>query len=140
MGIVVGVMMVTYVSVPARIIGVKPAGSSRDKMAAAAIGGTMSAIVSAPAYIFGRIGLLLLGSKAFFPLGVALLVVGFALLAGATGATKAIKMSAKLAAGQVPAPAKRLRERDAAALVRYGSHAAVGRGRPARISRRACRP
>ena len=105
MGIVVGVMMLTYVSVPARIIGVKPAGSPRDKMAAAAIGGTMSAIVSAPAYLIGRIGILLLGSKALFPLAVGLLVVGFALLAGATGATKAIKMSAKLAAGQVPAPA-----------------------------------
>jgi hypothetical protein len=105
MGIVVGVMMLTYVSVPARIIGVKPAGSPRDKMAAAAIGGTMSAIVNAPAYVIGRIGILLLGSKVLFPLAVAMLVVGFTLLAGATGATKAIKMSAKLAAGQVPAPA-----------------------------------
>jgi len=98
-------MMLTYVSVPARIIGVKPPGSPRDKMAAAAIGGTMSAIVSAPAYIIGRIGILLLGSKALFPLAIAMLVVGFALLAGATGAVKAIKMSAKLAAGQVPASA-----------------------------------
>jgi hypothetical protein len=105
MGIVVGVMMLTYVSVPARIIGVKPPGTQRDKMAAAALGGTMSAIVSAPAYIIGRIGILLLGSTALFPLAVAMLVVGFALLAGATGAVKAIKMSAKLAAGKVPAPA-----------------------------------
>lgn len=106
MGIVVGVMMVTYVSVPARIIGVKPAGSPRDKMAAAAIGGTMSAIVSSPAYLIGRIGILLLGSKALFPLAVVMLVIGFMLLAGATGAVKAIKMSAKLAAGQVPTAAK----------------------------------
>jgi uncharacterized membrane protein len=105
MGIVVGVMMLTYVSVPARIIGVKPPGSQRDKMAAAAIGGTMSAIISAPAYIIARIGILLLGSKALFPLAVVLLVIGFTLLAGATGAVKAIKMSAKLAAGKVPAPA-----------------------------------
>jgi hypothetical protein len=104
MGIVVGVMMLTYVTVPARIIGVKPPGSQRDKMAAAAIGGTMSFIVCAPAYVIGRIGILLLGSKALFPLAVVLLVIGFALLAGATGAVKAIKMSAKLAAGQVAAP------------------------------------
>jgi hypothetical protein len=105
MGIVVGVMMLTYVSVPARIIGVKPAGTPRDKMAAAAIGGTMSVIVSSPAYLIGRIGILLLGSKVLFPLAVVMLVIGFMLLAGATGATKAIKMSAKLASGQVPAPA-----------------------------------
>jgi hypothetical protein len=105
MGIVVGVMMMTYVTIPARIIGVKPPGSQRDKLAAAAIGGTVSAIVCSPAYIIGRIGILLLGSKVLFPLAVALLVVGFALLAGATGAVKAIKMSAKLAAGRVPASA-----------------------------------
>jgi hypothetical protein len=100
LGIVVGVMMLTYVAVPARIVGVKPAGSRRDKMATAAIGGTMSFLVCAPAYVIGRVGILLLGSKALFPLAVILLVLGFTLLAGATGAVKAIKMSAKLAAGQ----------------------------------------
>jgi hypothetical protein len=100
LGIVVGVMMLTYVAVPARIIGVKPPGTPRDKLATAAIGGTMSMIICAPAYLVGRIGILLLGSKALFPLGIIFLVVGFALMAGATGAVKAIKMSAKLAAGQ----------------------------------------
>jgi hypothetical protein len=98
LGIVVGVMMLTYVAVPARIVGIKPAGSRRDKLAASAIGGTMGALVCTPAYVIGRIGILLLGSVFWF--GVVLLVVGFALLAGATGAVKAIKMSAKLAAGQ----------------------------------------
>lgn len=101
LGIVVGVMMLTYVTVPARIVGIKPAGTRRDKMAAAAIGGTMSMLVCAPAYVIGRIGILLLGSKPLFGLGVFFLVIGFALMAGATGAVKAIKMSAKLAAGQV---------------------------------------
>jgi uncharacterized membrane protein len=100
LGIVIGVMMLTYVAVPARLIGVKPAGSPRDKMAAAAIGGAMGALVCSPAYVIGRIGILLLGSKPLFALGVVLLVVGLTLQAGATGAVKAIKMSAKLAAGQ----------------------------------------
>jgi hypothetical protein len=100
MGIVVGVMMLTYVAVPARIVGVKPVGSRRDKLAAAAIGGALGALVCAPAYVIGRIGILLLGSHVLFPLGVALLVIGFTLEAGATGAVKAIKMSAKLAAGK----------------------------------------
>src|SRR6478752_4317881 len=100
LGIVVGVMMLTYVTVPARIVGVKPVGSRRDKMAAAAIGGTLGALVCTPAYVIGRIGILLLGSHFLFPLGVVLLVVGFTLEAGATGAVKAIKMSAKLAAGR----------------------------------------
>jgi len=99
LGIVIGVMMLTYVTVPARIVGIKPVGSRRDKMAAAAIGGTVGAIVCTPAYLIGRIGILLLGSNALFVLGVVLLVIGLALQAGASGAVKAIKMSAKLAAG-----------------------------------------
>jgi hypothetical protein len=104
LGIVVGVMMLTYVTVPARIVGVKPVGSRRDKMAAAAIGGTLGALVCAPAYVIGRIGILLLGSHVLFAFGVVLLVVGFTLEAGATGAVKAVKMSAKLAAGKATAP------------------------------------
>ncbi|HEY2310184.1 MAG TPA: hypothetical protein VGH46_03595 [Gaiellaceae bacterium] len=100
LGIVIGVMMLTYVTVPARIVGVKPVGSRRDKLAAAAIGGTIGALVCSPAYVIGRIGILLLGFSALFPLGVVLLVIGFALEAGATGAVKAIKMSAKLASNQ----------------------------------------
>ena len=103
LGIVVGVMMLTYVTVPARIVGIKPAGSRRDKVATAAIGGAMGSLVCTPAYVIGRIGILLLGSKALFPIAVFLLVLGFTLLAGATGAVKAIKMSAKLAAGQAAA-------------------------------------
>jgi uncharacterized membrane protein len=104
LGIVIGVMMLTYVTVPARLVGIKPAGSRRDKLAAAAIGGTVGALVCTPAYVIGRIGILLLGSNALFALGVVLLVLGFALEAGATGAVKAIKMSAKLAAGRSAAP------------------------------------
>jgi uncharacterized membrane protein len=100
LGIVVGVMMLTYVTVPARIVGIKPVGTPKDKLAATAIAGTVGAIVCSPAYAIGRIGILLLGSSTFFPLAVFLLVIGFALMAGATGAVKAIKMSAKLAAGQ----------------------------------------
>ena len=52
-----------------------------------------------PAYVLGRVGLLLLGSKTFFVVGVILLALGLTLQAGATGAIKAIKMSAKLVAG-----------------------------------------
>jgi hypothetical protein len=99
LGIVIGVMMLTYVTVPARLIGIKPVGSRRDKLAAAAIGGTLGALVCTPAYVIGRLGLLALGSSILFPLGVVLLTIGFVLEAGATGAVKAIKMSAKLATG-----------------------------------------
>jgi len=101
LGIVVAVMMLTYVTVPARIVGIKPVGSRRDKLAAAAIGGTLGAIVCTPPYVIGRIGILLLGgAPVVFAIGVLLLIVGLTLQAGATGAVKAIKVSAKLAAGR----------------------------------------
>jgi uncharacterized membrane protein len=101
LGIVIGVMMLTYVTVPARIVGIKLGGSPRDKLAAAVIGGTLGAIVCTPPYLVGRSGILLLGSHVVvvFVLGVFLLVIGLTLQAGATGAVKAIKMSAKLAGG-----------------------------------------
>jgi len=106
LGIVVGVMMLTYVAVPARIVGIKVAGSRRDKLATTAIAGTLGALVCTPPYVIGRIGILLLGSTKFFFffLGVVLIAVGFALETGATGAVKAIKMSAKLAGGTSTAP------------------------------------
>lgn len=108
LGIVIGVMMLTYVTVPARIVGIKPRGSPRDKAATAVIGGTLGAIVCTPPYLIGRGGILLLGSHVplVFVLGVVLLVLGLTLQAGATGAVKAIKMSAKLAAGDAPQPAQ----------------------------------
>jgi hypothetical protein len=106
LGIVIGVMMLTYVTVPARIVGIKPVGSRRDKLAASVVGGALGALICTPPYVIGRIGILLLGSSnLIFALGVVLLAVGLTLQAGATGAVKAIKMSAKLAAGGVSRPA-----------------------------------
>jgi hypothetical protein len=102
MGVVVGVMMLTYVALPARIVGVRPRGSRRDKLATTAVAGAASALICTPPYVILRIGILLLGSNVLFALGVVLLAVGLTLQAGATGAVKAIKMSAKLAAGDVP--------------------------------------
>lgn len=102
LSIVVGVMMLTYVAVPARIVGIKaPANySNRDKLVASAVGGGIGALVCTPPYVIGRIGLLLLGSSPLFVLGVILMTLGATLQAGATGAVKAIKMSSKLVAGQ----------------------------------------
>ena len=66
-------------------------------------GGAIGAVVCTPPYMLGRIGILLLGSHTFFALGVVLIVFGFTLQAGATGAVKAIKMSSKLMVGKAPA-------------------------------------
>ncbi len=96
LGIVVGVMMVAYVAVPARLIGVKPRRSARDKLAASAVGGAVGAVVCTPPYLLGRLGILMLGSKVLLIPGIVFIAVGLTLQAGATGAVKAVKMSAKL--------------------------------------------
>ena len=44
LGAVVAVMMVTYVAVPARLIGVASERSRRDKLTATAIGGALGAV------------------------------------------------------------------------------------------------
>jgi hypothetical protein len=105
LGIVVGVMMVCYVAVPARLIGAKPPKQSRrDKLATTAVGGALSATVCTPPYVFGRVGILLLGSSGviIFIAGIFLVALGATLQAGATGAVRAIKMSATLTAASRP--------------------------------------
>jgi hypothetical protein len=105
MGIVIAVMMLTYVTLPSHLVGLKSNFSGRDKLAAAAVAGAIGAVICAPAYAIGRVGVLLLGSRVLVVvvLGILLLSVGLTLQAGATGAVKAIKMSAKLVAGTLPA-------------------------------------
>jgi uncharacterized membrane protein len=96
LGIVVGVMMVCYVAVPARLIGVKPNQSRRDKLVTTAVGSAVGVTVCAPPYVLGRLGLLMLGSKLLLIPGIVFIALGVTLQAGATGAVRAIKMSASL--------------------------------------------
>ncbi len=106
LSIVIGVMMICYVAVPARLIGVKPAHSRRDKLAAAAVGGAIGALVCTPGYVLGRVGLLMLGSSVLLVPGIIVLTIGLTLEAGTTSAVKAVKMSAKLVvSGRQPAAA-----------------------------------
>ncbi len=109
LGIVVGLMMVSYVAVPARLIGSKPPKQSkRDKLASTAVGGALSMTVCTPPYLLGRLGILALGSSAVlvFILGLFAVSIGVTLQAGATGAVRAIKMSATLTAARRPTGAQ----------------------------------
>lgn len=100
MSAVVGLMMLTYVTVPARLVGVRAGLSRRDKVGTMVITGALGALVCTPAYLFGRLGILLLGSRTLFAVGVVLLLLGLILQVGGTGAVKAMKMSATLLAGR----------------------------------------
>jgi hypothetical protein len=81
---------------------VKPTTSRRDRLTATAVGGAVGAVVCAPPYLLGRIGILMLGSSALFVPGVVVVTVAVVLQAGATGAVKTVKMSAKLMGSGAP--------------------------------------
>ena len=48
LSIVVGLMMLCYVAVPSRLIGIKPVQSKRDKLTATAVGGAVGAVICTP--------------------------------------------------------------------------------------------
>jgi hypothetical protein len=87
---------VCYVAIPSRLIGVKPRPSRRDKLTATAVGGALGAVVCTPPYVLGRVGILMLGSSVLFIPGIVIVAFAAALQAGATGAVKTVKMTAKL--------------------------------------------
>jgi hypothetical protein len=90
LGIIVGVMMVCYVAVPSRLIGVKRSYSRRDKL------------ICTPPYLLGRLGIVMVGSRPLLIPGILVLALGFSLQAGTTGAVRAVRMGAALTAGEVP--------------------------------------
>jgi hypothetical protein len=94
--IVVGIMMLCYLAVPARIVGIQKSKNTRDKLAATAVGGAVGAVVCSPPYLLGRLGILMLGWHYLFWLGVILIIIGATLQTAATSAVKAVKFSAKL--------------------------------------------
>lgn len=104
LGIVVAVMMVCYVAVPSRLVGLKATYSKRDKLTATVLVAALATAVCIPPYLLGRLGIVMLGSRALLVPGILVLSVGFVLEAGVTGTVRAVKMSATLAARTSPKP------------------------------------
>jgi len=105
LSIVIGVMMISYVAVPSRLIGIKASRSGyskRDKLTATAVGGVIGAVVCTPPYLLGRIGLIMIGVRALLIPGIVVFLIGLTLQAGTTSAVKAVKLGAKLVSGRQP--------------------------------------
>jgi len=103
LGAVVGLMMVCYVAVPARAIGLRRNYKRTDKWVMTAISSTIGVIVMFPAYVLGRVGLLMIGSPLLRPFGIAAFAVAIVLEIGATGAVRAVKLGSALTAGETGA-------------------------------------
>ncbi len=96
LGASVGLLMVVYLSLPSRLLGVDVRRPRRDRLAASAIGATLSVLVTAPFYVVSRVGILMLGSTVLAIPGYLLLTVGVVFQAGGVGAVRAIRMSSAL--------------------------------------------
>lgn len=99
MGITVGLLMVSYVAVPSRTVGVHAGGSRRDRLTASMLSSAVGATVCTPPYLLGRAGILMLGSHALLVPGILALVIGAVLQMGANGAVRAVKLGAVLTSG-----------------------------------------
>ena len=74
-------------------------GNAPGGIVATIILGIVGAVVCTPPYLLGRLGLVMLGSKALFVPGLIVFITGLTLQAGATSAVKTVKLSASLVSG-----------------------------------------
>ena len=104
LGAVLAVMFISFVAVPARIIGRKPRKlPPKQVIGRTATGWALSGVAMAPGFILDRIGLILLGVHGLHALGFLLLSVGTALYAAGMSSVKAVKMTIKFAPEDEPA-------------------------------------
>ena len=103
LGLVLLVMMTSFVSVPAQIIGAEQVKLPlKDKLSAGAASGAMSAVLTSPGFLFNRLGLLLAGTQVLQIPGIILFSIGIALQAAATSGAKAVKLGTRFASGSDP--------------------------------------
>lgn len=97
LGAVLGVMLISFVAIPARIIGVKRQRlPPRQAVGRWAAGGALSAVAMTPGFVLDRVGLILLGVPGLHLVGFLLLSAGTALYAAGMSSVRAVKLSMKL--------------------------------------------
>ena len=97
LSVVLGVMLISFVAVPARIIGVKKQKlPPREALSGAAVSGAVSALAMTPGFLLSRVGLILLGFQHLHIIGFAMLSIGTALYAAGMSSVKAVTLTMKL--------------------------------------------
>ena len=97
LGGVLGLMLINFVAVPARIIGLRRQRlPPRQQVGRLLAGGALSAVAMGPGFLLDRIGLILLGVSGLHLLGLVLLSIGTALYAAGMSSVRAVKLSMKL--------------------------------------------
>jgi hypothetical protein len=97
LGGVLSLMLINFVAVPARIIGLRRERlPPRQAVGNLLAGGALSAVAMGPGFLLDRIGLILLGVSGLQLLGLVLLSIGTALYAAGMSSVRAVKLSMKL--------------------------------------------
>jgi hypothetical protein len=96
LGAVLSVMLISFVAIPARIVGAirqkLPLKESIGRMAA---GGALSAVAMSPGFLLDRLGLILIGAGARIT-GLILLSIGTALYAAGMSSVRVVKLTMKI--------------------------------------------
>jgi hypothetical protein len=96
LGLVLLVMMTSFVSVPAQIIGIEKSKQPlKAKIGAGAASGALSAVLTSPGFVCNRLGLLMAGTSILRIPGIIVFSIGVALQAAATSGSKAVKLGTK---------------------------------------------
>jgi hypothetical protein len=91
------VTLISFVAVPARVIGVKKQKlPPREALGRMTVGGALSAVAMTPGFLLDRLGLLLIGVPGLHIVGFVLLSIGTALYAAGMSSVRAVKLSMKL--------------------------------------------
>ena len=103
LGAILSVMLVSFVAVPARVLGRRPQKlPPKQAIGRTATGWALSGVAMSPGVLLDRIGLIMIGVPGLRILGFLVLSVGTALYAAGMSAVKAVKMSIKLGAPDAP--------------------------------------
>jgi hypothetical protein len=97
-GALYALILVSFVAVPARILGLgRQKLPPREAVGRWAVGSALSAVAMTPGFVLDRIGLILIGISGVRWLGFVLLSVGTALYAAGMTSVRAVKLTMKLA-------------------------------------------
>lgn len=96
---VLGLLMVSFVAVPARILQRRQRKlAPREAVGSTLAGGLLSMVAMTPGFVLDRVGVLMMGAPKLRILGFLILSLGTALYAAGLTSVKAVKLSVKLAA------------------------------------------
>lgn len=90
------VQVYLFVAVPSWLLRVARSGTRRERIVRTATTGVLAGVAAVPGFLLNRIGLLMVGTSALWPVGIAVIAVATVLHVTASSGVRVVKMSARL--------------------------------------------